>query len=185
MAGEPAWASCGTSIMTGISAVTDPDVPVIVAEYVPEATVLAAVKVNVLLVLVLAGLNDAVMPAGSPETARLTVPLNPFAPTTLMVLSALVPAAIVNVPAEEERLKLHAGTSNVTGTELVRLPDVPVIVTVYVPAATVPLDVNVTALESDVLGAAKDALIPAGNPEMVSDTALEKPPAPTTEILLV
>src|SRR6185437_3906434 len=92
---------CGTSRVTGTSAVADPDVPVIVAEYVPEPTVLATVKFTVLLVLVLAGLNDAVMPAGSPETARLTVPLNPLASTTLMVLSALAPAVIVNVPAEE------------------------------------------------------------------------------------
>ena len=176
---------CGTSMVTGTSAVADPDVPVIVAEYEPEATVLAAVKVTVLLVLVLAGLNAAVMPAGSPETAMLTVPLNPFASTTLMVLSALAPAAIVNVPAEEDRLKLDAGTSKVTGTELVRLPEVPVIVTVYVPAVTLPLDANVSALESDVFGAANDALTPAGSPETDRDTALEKPPAPTTEILLV
>lgn len=176
---------CGTLMVTGTSAVADPDVPVIVAEYVPEATGLAAVKVTVLLVLVLAGLKAAVMPAGSPETAKSTVPLNPLASTTLMVLVAVAPAATVNEPAEEERLKLDTGISSVTGTELVRPPDVPVMVAVYVPGATLLVDVNVTVLESVVLVAAKDALTPAGNPATDRDTAPENPPAPTTEILLV
>src|SRR6185437_12821010 len=169
---------CGTSMVTGTSAVAVPDVPVIVAEYVPEATVLAAVKVTVLAVLVLAGLKTAVMPAGSPATAKSTAPLNPLASTTVMVLVAVAPAAIVNEPAEAERLKLDAGTSSVTGTELVRLPDVPLIVAVYVPGTTPMVDVNVTVLEPVVLVAAKDALTPAGNPATDRDTAPENPPAP-------
>ena len=51
--------------------------PVTVTATVPVAALLLAVKVNVLVPVVLAGLNDAVTPVGRPEADRLIVPLKP------------------------------------------------------------------------------------------------------------
>jgi hypothetical protein len=59
-----------------------PDVPVIVTVAAPVVALLLAVRVNVLLLVAGFGLNDAVTPPGSPDAARLTLPVNPFnAPT--------------------------------------------------------------------------------------------------------
>ena len=44
----------------------------------PTAALALAVKLKVLAVAVLAGLNDAVTPLGRPETVRFTALLNPF-----------------------------------------------------------------------------------------------------------
>ncbi len=65
-------------------AVSDPEVPVMVSVKVPSAAVLLAVKVRMLvpiellLVEVGFGENDAVTPLGRPVTARFTLPLNPY-----------------------------------------------------------------------------------------------------------
>ncbi len=55
-----------------------PDVPVTVTVTVPVAAVLLADSVNVLVLAVLLGLNDAVTPLGKPDADRLTLPLKPF-----------------------------------------------------------------------------------------------------------
>ena len=55
-----------------------PDVPVIVTVAVPVAAVLLAVSVNVLALVVLVGLKDAVTPLGKPDADRLTLPLKPL-----------------------------------------------------------------------------------------------------------
>ena len=85
-----------------------------------------------LVVLVAAALNDAVTPAGSPETARATLPAKPFWPATLMVLLALEPPTVRdNELAEEERLKPGWATIvNEMVVAAVRDPEVPEIVTV-------------------------------------------------------
>jgi len=74
-----------------------PDEPVIVTMTVPTAAVLLAVSVNVLVLAVLLGLNEAVTPLGNPEADKLTLPLKPFCGDTVMVLAALAPCTIVNV----------------------------------------------------------------------------------------
>ena len=68
-----------------------PDVPVIVTVALPVVAVLLAVSVNVLVVAVLLGLNDAVTPLGRPEADRLTLPVKPFCGLTVIVLEPLVP----------------------------------------------------------------------------------------------
>jgi hypothetical protein len=55
-----------------------PEVPVMVTVKVPVAAAPLAVSVNVLKVLVLLGLNDAVTLPGKPDAERLTMPLKPF-----------------------------------------------------------------------------------------------------------
>ena len=55
-----------------------PDVPAMVTVAVPVVAVPLAVRVNVLVLVVLLGLNDAVTPPGKPDADKLTVPLKPF-----------------------------------------------------------------------------------------------------------
>jgi len=63
-----------------------PDVPVIVTVAGPTVAVLDAVRVSVLLVVAVAGLKDAVTPAGRPLAERETDPLKLLSGVTVMVL---------------------------------------------------------------------------------------------------
>jgi hypothetical protein len=64
---------------------------------VPVAAVLPAASVNVLVLAVLLGLNEAVTPLGRPDADKLTVLLKPFCGVTVMVLALLAPCAIVKL----------------------------------------------------------------------------------------
>ena len=79
-----------------------PDVPVMVMATVPRVAVLLAVRVSVLMVVVLVGLNTAVTPAGRPEAERLTLPVNPPSGLTAIVLFALLPSAMLRLFGEAE-----------------------------------------------------------------------------------
>ena len=57
----------------------------------PSVAVLDAVRVRVLLVVALAGLKDAVTPAGRPEAERATDPAKLLSGVTVMVLVPLAP----------------------------------------------------------------------------------------------
>ncbi len=69
---------------------------------VPRAAVLPAVSVNVLLLAVLLGLNDAVTPLGSPEADKLTLPLKPLSGVIVMVLVPFVPWTTLRLLGELE-----------------------------------------------------------------------------------
>ena len=69
---------------------------------VPRAAVLLAVSVNMLLLAVLLGLNDAVTPLGRPEADKLTLLLKPFSGVTVMVLVPLVPWTTLRLLGEVE-----------------------------------------------------------------------------------
>lgn len=86
------------------------------------------------------GLNTAVIPLGSPDAVRFTLPLNPFWPFTSMELVALAPATTARLADDIERLKLAgaedggigvagAETINVTAVLLERVAEVPVTMT--------------------------------------------------------
>ena len=79
-----------------------PDAPVMVAVTVPVAAALLAVRVNVLVPVVLLGLNDAVTPPGKPDADKLTLPLKPFCGVTVMVLVPLAPWTTVRLLGEAE-----------------------------------------------------------------------------------
>ncbi len=81
-----------------------PDKPVMVTVIVPVVAVLPAVKVSVLVLAVLLGLNDAVTPLGRPDADKLTLPLKPFCGVTVMVLAPLVPCMIVKLLGDVERV---------------------------------------------------------------------------------
>jgi hypothetical protein len=59
--------------------------------YVPGTAVLLGMKLSVAVVLVLEAENEAVMPAGTPDAARLTLPAKFSGFTTLMVVLGLTP----------------------------------------------------------------------------------------------
>ena len=72
----------------------------------PVVAELLAVSVNVLVPVVLVGLNEAVTPLGRVDvTARLTLPVNPPLGVTVIVLVLLVPWARLKVLGLAERLK--------------------------------------------------------------------------------
>jgi len=82
-----------------------PDEPVTVTVTVPVAAVLLAVSASLLVLAVLAGLNDAVTPLGRPDADKLTLLLKPFCGVTVMVLAPLAPRWIVKLVGDAERVK--------------------------------------------------------------------------------
>ena len=82
-----------------------PEVPEIVIDDVDEAAEALTVSVSVLVVVAVAGLNDAVTPVGRPDAARLTALVKPFCALMVMVLVPLAPAVIASVDADEDRPK--------------------------------------------------------------------------------
>jgi len=69
----------------------------------PIVAVPLAVSVRVLVVVVLVGLNDAVTPLGSPEAARLTLPVKPPEGVTVIVLVLFPPCATLTLLGDAER----------------------------------------------------------------------------------
>ena len=163
-----------------------PDVPVIVTFTAAGAAEPLAVKVNVLVLAVALGLSDAVTPFGKPETDKFTLPLNPFCGATEMVLVPLVPGVRLKLLGEADSVKLADGLM-VKATEVVfvKLPDVPVIVTLAVPATAALLAVNVNVLVLIVLLGLKDAVTPFGRPEADKLTVPLNPFCGVTEMVLV
>ena len=144
-----------------------PEVPVTVTVTVPVAAVLLAVNVNELVLVVPAGLKDALTPLGIPVADMPTLPVKPFCGVTVMVLVPLPPCVTVRLFGDAESVKLATGTGftvRETVTVFDKLPDVPVIVTVTVPVAAVLLAVKVNELVLVVLLGLNDALTPLGNP---------------------
>jgi hypothetical protein len=88
--------------VTVVVCVRLPDVPVMVTVANPVAAVLAAESVKTLLPVVLAGLNDAVTPAGKPLATRVTEPLKPLILATVTVLLPLVPATTLRLLGEDD-----------------------------------------------------------------------------------
>ena len=133
---------------------------------VPAGALVLAVSVNVLVVEVAPGLKEAVIPVGAFGTDRFTLPLNPFCGWTEMVLVTLVPATIVKVAGDAASVKL-GGVVIVTLTEavLVRVPDVPVTITLIVPVAALLVALKVKVLVPVVLAGLKTAVTPEGSAE--------------------
>src|SRR5215469_8509728 len=116
---------------------------------VPTAAVLLAVSVNVLVLAVLLGLNEAVTPLGNPEADKLTLPLKPFTGLTVMVLVPLLPCATVRLfgEADSEKSACSAAlTVRLMVVVCVSVPSVPLMVTVAVPVAAVLLAESVNVL---------------------------------------
>jgi hypothetical protein len=152
-----------------VVAVSVPEVPVIVIVDVPVAAVLAAVSVRVPLEVDGLEVQAAVTPAGSPEAARVTEPLNGLTSVMLMVSGLLEPAASESVAAEGVSKKLPAVGAAVTVSAMVvdavSEPEVPLMVIVLVPVAAVLATVNISPLVPVVGLASSAAVTPVGRPE--------------------
>lgn len=142
----------------------------------PVAAVADADKVSALVVEVEVGLKFAVTPLGRPVADKATLPVNPLRGDTEMVLPLAVPWVMVTVVGEAERLKSGLGfTVSVTEVVCVKLPEVPVIVTVTVPMAAVAdaLSVRVLVVVAGLI--LNPAVIPLGKPEVDRVTLPPKP----------
>jgi hypothetical protein len=95
-----------TTSAIDVCAVAAPEVPVTVTVDVPESAAEVADKVRTLLPEVGLLPKLAVTPVGNPDTARVTLPLNPFRSVTEIVSVALAPGAMDKVLADEESVKL-------------------------------------------------------------------------------
>lgn len=131
------------------------------------------------------GFKFAVTREPCPVTLRLTVPANPFCPVMVIVEVPDEPRAMVKVDGDAEMVKSGLGgglTTSVTVVECVRLPLVPVIVKVKVPAGVVALVVTDMVDDPEPVTEAglKLALAPAGNPLTLKLTLLANPPDPVT-----
>jgi hypothetical protein len=162
------------------------EVPVMVTVKVPMLAAPLAVKVSVLVLVVLAGLNDAVTPLGKPEADKFTLALKPFCGVTVIVLVPLAAWKTLKLLGDADSVKLPTlFTVRETVVELVKRPAVPVMVTFVVPIGAVPLAVNVNVLVLAVLVGLNAAVMPLGSPEADKLTLLLNPFRGTTLIVLV
>jgi hypothetical protein len=76
-----------------------------VAVTVPAVAALLTASVNVLVVVVELGLNDALTPLGSPDADKLTAPLKPFWGETVTVLVPLPPWVMLTLLGDAESVK--------------------------------------------------------------------------------
>src|SRR5215831_8665633 len=161
--------------------VSVPALPVMVTVNVPMLAAPLALNVTVLVLLVLAGLNDAVTPPGSPEADKLTLPLKPFFGVTVIVLAPLAARRTFTLLGDADSVNVPTlFTISETVVELVKRPAVPVMVTLVVPTRAPVLAVSVKALVFPVLVGLKDAVTPLGRPEADKLTLPLKPFRGTT-----
>jgi len=161
-------------------------VPVTVTVDVPFAAVEPAVKVSVLLVVAGLGTKLAVTPLGKPEADNVTLPLKLLDGVIVIALVPVVPCTIVKLLGLAERTKVgDALTVSAIVVVSVKLPDVPVTVTVAAPVLADALAVKVNMV-LDVAGfELKAAVTPLGNPDAEKVTLPVKPFAGVIVIVLV
>ena len=169
-----------------VDAVRAPEVPVMVTVYVPAAAVALAVKVSRLAPVVGLVPNTAVTPLGKPDAASVTLPVNPPESITVMVSVPLLPSAIDSADAERESVKFGGPvTVRLIVVDAVSVPEVPVIVTVDVPAMAVALAVSVSRLAPVVGLVPNIAVTPLGKPDAARVTLPVNPPVPVTVMVSV
>lgn len=150
-----------------VDAVNVPEVPEMVTVDVPAAAVLAAENVTTLVPVAGFVPKAAVTPVGKPAAARVTLPANGLTSVTVMVSVALAPEVTDRVLAEGVSVKLPVAELTVRAivVDAVSVPEVPVMVTVDVPAAAVLAAENVTALVSVAGLVPNVAVTPVGSPD--------------------
>jgi hypothetical protein len=173
-----------TVTLTRIGAVTvrGPLTPVTVRLAEDTAAEASAVSVSVAVLPAGAdtGVNAADMPAGSPETARVTLPWNPPLLPILMLVLADAPAATVKAGGAVTVKPGAAVTARLTGVVPVALPLVPLTVTFATDTAA---EAEAVSVRVELPPAAADAgtnaaVTPAGSPEAANVTLPAKPLVP-------
>ena len=166
----------------------------IVTVAVPTVAVEEAVSVRVEVALPLAGgvtgfvENAAVTPLGKPDAARVVAELNPPVLVMVIVLVPLLPCVTVTEVGDAAMVKLGVAvefTVSARVVDAVRLPEVPVMVTVDVPAVAELLAFSVRTLDPVVGLVPKDAVTPVGKPEAARVTLPVNPPTSDTVIVSV
>jgi hypothetical protein len=162
----------GAEICSGIVVVafSNPLVPVTVNVYCPTAAELLAVSKSELLSVVGFGLQEAVTPTGKPDSARFTLPVNPYSGFTKIPDVVEEPGARENIVVCPWSVKDGARTCTGNVTVWVREPLVPVMVAFVVPSAVVLLAVSIRLLFPVVGFGLKDAVTPLGRPDTASFT---------------
>lgn len=146
-----------------------PDLPRIVTVEAPTAAELAAANVTALLPAATA-LKVAVTPVGRPDADNVIAPLKPETSVMAMPLAPLDPRVTLKPAGVAASVKLGGGFTVSASVALpLKAPDVPVIVTVDVPAAAVPAAVRVSVLPPD-LTALNEAVTPVGKPDAARAT---------------
>jgi hypothetical protein len=163
-----------------------PEMPEMITVAVPVVAVLPAVSVNVLEVVAGLGLKMAVTPLGRPDADKVTPPLKPFWGVTVIVLVRLVPWVMLRLAGDAARVKFGAAvTVSAIVVVLVKLPELPEMVTVAVPVVAVLLAVSVSVLVVVAGFALNDAVTPLGRPDADKVTVPPKPFWGVTVIVLV
>lgn len=159
-------------------AFSDPEMPVTVTVTgPPSVAVLAAVSVNVLVLVAGFAEKLAVTPEGNPATLKATLDVNPFAGVIVTASVVLLPCASVSALAEDVSVKLGGGAI-VSETTVVSVsdPEMPVTVSVTGPvAAAERTAVSVSVLDVVAGLGEKLAVTPAGSPETLRFTFAENP----------
>jgi len=174
--------------VTEVVCVGEVPVPVTVSEYVPGAAVpVFTVSVELPPAVTDVGLSAAVAPLGTPVTERLTVCALPEVTAVEIVLVPEAPCTRLKLVGLAAIEKLFGGLT-VSVTEVVCVAEVPVPVTVsvYVPAAAVPVftvSVELPPAVTDV--GLSDAVAPLGTPVTERLTVCALPEVTAVEIVLV
>jgi hypothetical protein len=116
---------------------------------VPTVAVLLAVNVSTLVEVVGLVPYATVTPLGRPVAASVTLPVNPPTSVTVMVSVPVLPCGTDREVGEGVSVKLgvvEALTVSAIVVVAVRLPEVPLMVTVAAPTVAVLLAVNVSTL---------------------------------------
>lgn len=136
----------------------------------PTGAETVAAKVRVPMVGELA-LKDGITPLGSPDTLSKIGLLKPFCGVRVRVAVPVAPCAILSAEGESDNVK-EGGLVTLSAIEVLALkvPDVPVMVTVALPAAAELLAAKVTVLVLVAVAGLKLAVTPEGSPEAASFT---------------
>lgn len=166
----------------------------IVTVAVPTVALEEAVRVRVEFALPLAGgvtglvENVAVTPLGKPLALSVVAELNPPVLVTVIVLVPLLPCVAVTEVGEAETLKFGVTDEFTVRARVVfavKLPEVPVIVTVADPVVAVLLAVSVSRLVPVVGFVPNVAVTPLGRPDAARFTLPENPFRSLTVMVLV
>jgi hypothetical protein len=172
----------------------EPETPAIVTVAVPTVAEEEAVNVIIEVAVPFAGgvtglvENVAVTPLGNPLADNVVAELKPPVLVIVMVLVPLLPWVTVTEAGVALTLKFGddaAFTVSETVVVAVKLPDVPVMVTVAAPVVAVLLAVRVSVLVELVGFVLNAAVTPLGRPDAARVTLPENPPRSVTVIVLV
>lgn len=130
--------------------------------------------------------NVAVTPLGSPAAPSLTAELKPSTLVTMILLVIILPWIAVRAASEAPMVKVFGAGLTIKRRMVVavRPPEVPVMVTVAVPAVAEPLAISVSTPVSVVGFVLNDAVTPFGRPDTAKFTLPANPPASVTVMVV-